>query len=70
MVAGGSLCGWGRYSFFPFSDLTQISVVRKQYHSNKNDIYCGLMTDLGLIPFFFLINFAFVPFICYLCAWI
>jgi len=23
----------------------KIKDVRKQYHSNKNDIYCGLMTD-------------------------
>ena len=25
----------------------KIKDVRKQYHSKKNDIYCGLMTDLG-----------------------
>jgi len=26
----------------------KIKDVRKQYHSNKNYTFCGLMTDLGL----------------------
>ena len=29
-------------------DTEKIKDVRKQYHSNKNYTFCGLMTDLGL----------------------
>lgn len=31
----------------------KINDVRKQYHSNKNYAYCGLMTDLILILLYF-----------------
>ena len=29
-------------------DTEKIKDVRKQYHSNRNYTFCGLMTDLGL----------------------
>ena len=38
-----------RSFFFIFKKTDKkIKDVRKQYHSNKNYTYCGLMTDLGL----------------------